>query len=453
MSDSNQGPKIEWLFDITTCDVVNVAQFLDRPEADIWDTRLRLKQFEKRGDHWLLCALCRQPVYLSGWFDRTSFWFKHYQELGDCPIKTRGRLNQDDLRRVIYHGARESLEHQRLKELIRQSLEADSQCSQVHVEERFYSPIENDKWRQPDVRAIVGGREIAFEVQRSSTFIDVITERWHFYTNAKVFLIWILPYLNEEYQLFTVKDVLYGNNRNVYVVNDDTLQRSLAERQFILHCHYHVPQHSDGDVVPAWDSDYVSLNSLHFDAQRNRVYYFDCETAFANAAIVPIASAPARQPSGLDPLRDSFEQFWVAGGGNAPAEWNRKLGRFSQQFRALGLTPPDAYPTPKPRVLDALYSVKHGRVIGFAYPDLVQVAHWVETAYRPYLLHFWWLAKAYQRADEIKSLDKTGKLRRKLAVAKAEIKARNAAFVPDRTYDALLSFLFPPLAQHLRRSI
>lgn len=449
MAEDNKGPLIEWLFDETTRTQVHASKFLDRPEADIFATRLRLKQLEKRGEKWLVCLLCRQAVYLAGRADRSSFWFKHYEERGDCPIKTRGPLSQEDLRKAIYHGARESREHQHLKDLICRSLSADPACSKIDVEKHFYSPVEIDKWRQPDVRATIGGRHIAFEVQRSSTFIDVITERWNFYTNAGVFLIWILPRLNEEYQLFTVKDVLYSNNRNVYVVNEETLQRSLSEQKLVLDCHYHEPAVNAEGVHPAWRSRFVALDSLHFDAQRNRVYAFDSETAFANAQAAP--AAPSRPSDDLDSLRQSFEEFWISGPSQPDESWRTGLGRFSQKFRSLGLSPKHTFPTPKASVLDALYSVKHGRVIGYDYPDLLQVAHWVDTAYRPYLLHFWWIADAYQNAAAIKALDKTGKLRRKLDLAKAEIKARNEAFAPDRTYDDLLCFLFPPLSRHLRR--
>ena len=445
MSREASGPNIEWLFDESTRAEVHASRFLDRSEAEIFETRLRLKQLEKRGEKWLVCLLCRQPVYLTGWLDRTTFWFKHYDERGDCPIKTRGRLSQEELRRAIYHGARESREHQHLKVLIQRSLEADPSCSEVHVEKHFYSPVEIDKWRQPDVRATIGERHIAFEVQRSSTFIDVITERWNFYTNARVFLIWILPRLDEEYQLFTVKDVLYGNNRNVFIVNEETLERSLAERRFIVHCHYHVPQRTGGTVSPAWHSEYVSLDSLKFDTQRNRVYVFDCETEFANAL-----TASPRQADSLDSLRESFEDFWLNGRSEG---WRGEMSRFTRRFRSLGLSPKDTFPTPKAPILNALYSVKHGRVVGYDYPDLLQIAHWIDTAYRPYLLHFWWLADAYQHAQYIKALDKTGKLRRKLDLAKAEIKAKNEAFAPDRTYDDLLCFLFPPLVRHLPRAL
>lgn len=435
------GPLIEWLFDETTRAEVPASAFIDRPEADIFATRLRLKQLEKRAGRWLVCLLCRQPVYLAGRADRSGFWFKHYEERGDCPIKTRGPLNQDALRRAIYHGARESEEHKSLKGLICRGLAADPNCSKPEVEKHYYSPVELDKWRQPDVRVEAYGRQIAFEIQRSSTFIDVITERWDFYTKAGVFLIWILPRLNEEYQLFTVKDVLYGNNRNVFVVNDETLERSLAEGRLILQCHFHVPQRTGGSVTPAWRSEFVSLDSLHFDAQRNRVFTFDCETAFADAN-----AAPQSQEAELDALRKSFEEFWI----NGRAEgWRTDMARFERRFRSLRLSPRDTFPTPRSPVLNALYSLKHGRVIGYQYPDLLQVAHRIDTAYRQYLLHFWWLAEAYQRAADIKALDESGKLRRKLEHAKAEIKARNEAFAPDRTYDGLLCFLFPPLAKHL----
>lgn len=443
MVAEKRASKIEWLYDEKAGQEVPAMAFLDQPEADIFATRLRLKQLEKRGEKWLVCLLCRQPVYLTGWLDQTTFWFKHYDERGDCPIKTRGKLSQEDLRRAIYHGARESDEHKRLKDVICRSLATDRRASEPEVEKHYYSPVEIDRWRQPDVRVVIGGKHIAFEIQRSSTFIDVITERWNFYTKAGIFLIWILPRLDENYQLFTVKDVLYGNNRNVYVANDETLERSVAEGRFVLECHYQEPDTSGGSVVPAWRTRHVSFDDLCFDAERNRVFAFDAETAFANAV-----AGPHRHTAALTALRENFEYFWL---NCRPDNWRREKARFTRQFRALGLSPTGTFPIPRTPVLNALYSVKYGRVVGYDYPDLLQVAHWVDTTYRPYLLHFWWLAEAYQRAEDIKVLDKTGKLRRKLELARAEIKAKNEAFAPDRTYDDLLCFLFPALERHLRR--
>ena len=444
-----KNPQIEWLVDVSTGDVVPTSRFLIGTEAEIFGTRLKLKKLEKQGDQWLVCAICRQPVYLTGWKDQTTFWFKHHEERGNCPIKTRGAKNQELLRRIIYNGARESDEHKRLKELIRQSLAFDSQCSEVHVEERFYSPTETSKWRQPDVRATIGGRQVAFEVQRSSTFIDVITERWHFYDKAKVFLVWVIPNLDEEYQQFTIKDIFYINNRNVFVINDETLQESRLRKKAVLQCYFHEPHLISGKIAPRWASKYVTVSSLTFDQPRNRVYAVDCDALFANSSIEQSRHDESNEQAKLNDLREEFENLWISD--RADPMRATKLTQYQRTFRALGLTPEGQSLMRLGGVLDALYSVKRGQLVGFEFRNLLQLAHWVHTQYLPYSWHFWWLANAYGRSDGIKALDKNGKLKKKLIAARGEVAARNNKYAPDRTYDALLGFLFPSLSLHMKK--
>ena len=60
-------------------------------------------------------------------------------------------------------------------------------------------------------------------------------------------------------------------------------------------------------------------------------------------------------------------------------------------------------------MLNALYSAKHGRVIGWRFKTFIEVAHRVEPAHRRYLHYFRRALAAYDRADQLRAEDKSGK--------------------------------------------
>ena len=87
-------------------------------------SRLR-KDLENPG---LVCPYCMAAVYLVSNVER-RFFFRHRHEDQDCPKKSGPGLSQEVLDALRYNGAKESLAHQRVKEIVRQSLLADSRFS------------------------------------------------------------------------------------------------------------------------------------------------------------------------------------------------------------------------------------------------------------------------------------------------------------------------------------
>lgn len=455
MTDDSIERSIDEVLDLDSGLLVPATTLLDRDEAEVFGLRHKLKKLEKSDKKWLVCSICKVPVYIAGRTDRQTFFFKHRHERGDCPIKTKGPLNQKQINAIKYQGARESNAHRHIKELIRQSLAADERFSDIKVEQVFHSLVETDRWRKPDVRASYKGSVTAFEIQLSTTFIDVIMERWGFYSREGAYLVWIFGRFDSEYQKFTEKDVLYNNNRNLFVVNETTAKRSADERCFIMECHYQQPRLEEGRIAFDWVQKEVKIDDLHFDRIANRLYVFDADTAFANAKLE--LTRPKRGEGKLeDPstVRTEFEEFWLSRDDLAGDEFDNCYMTYWDRFRVLGLVEGsfyDRHNVVRDSVLSAMYSLKHARIVGFEFKGFIQIVHRVFDGYRAYIRQFWWLARAYNRVEWIMEQDSSGKLARKIEEVKIAMKDRDPEYARNSQSDLLLSFLFPVLAVRLHR--
>jgi len=175
----------------------------------------------------LVCAICQVPVYLVARTDK-AFFFRHRVEDGSCPAQTRGSLSEAEIRARIYNGCRESDAHKKIKRLITRSLKADHRTKDVYEEKRWTSITNKKLFRQPDVQAMFNGKRIAFEAQLSTTFLDVVAGRRTFYKGQDAILIWVLRRFDPDYRRLTEDDIVFTNNFNVLVVDEETTTVSEA---------------------------------------------------------------------------------------------------------------------------------------------------------------------------------------------------------------------------------
>lgn len=133
------------------------------------------------------CDSCGQPVAVrSHWLCNHrshTFYFKHLRDSGDCAFKTDSKLTKDDIRCMKYNGAKESPIHIELKEYVAEQLKKDNRFTDIQVEKVIKGKGWSKKWKKPDVSAKFGGRQLVFEVQLSTDFLDVIVKREVFYQN------------------------------------------------------------------------------------------------------------------------------------------------------------------------------------------------------------------------------------------------------------------------------
>jgi competence CoiA-like predicted nuclease len=187
-------------------------------------------------------------------------------------------LTQDQINARKYDGAKESELHFQTKNWVIESLSLNARFSDVLAEKRIRGAANN--WRKPDVQALyacpTSGRtiRIAFEIQLSTTFLDVIRARRSFYLENGALLSWIFAAFEDSDRRLTKDDVFYTNNRNAFVVNEKTVKASRAASAAILGCCY-TEIHSVLHGEFALQKKLVDFGVLVLDLDRQEGYYYD----------------------------------------------------------------------------------------------------------------------------------------------------------------------------------
>lgn len=261
----------------------SVAKILEKPQKALFEMRRKLRPSVK--ELTLLCSTCFQPVILAGYLDQ-SFYFRHIKDSDDCPIKTNSHLTADEILAMKYNGQKEGDLHKTNKLRIATLLRKDDCFEAVRVEKTFreLNPTGIAKhWRRPDVAATEIHRnvEVAFELQVSTTFIDVIIAREAFYKDNGAFILWI--FLDFTARRFTELDIFYANCSNAFVFDGEANSASEEAGKLILKCHYHrfevVELSGTVSVVVREECCLVALSELTYDHQAGKLYYFDSNSS------------------------------------------------------------------------------------------------------------------------------------------------------------------------------
>lgn len=215
-------PAIEEVIDKRSGEIIDVASFIGSHRYDEMIVKRQQVRESLDADPHFICALCHQPVYVVG-NQLKRFFFRHVSD-ADCAV-TRGTLSQDEIRARKYHGLRESDAHRRIKALVSRSLRADTAYSDI-AEEKTWSSAVTSRYRRPDVQCRFGEHRLAFEIQLSTTFLDVVLARRNFYRDEGGLLIWVMGSFDPEYRRMTTDDMLFSNNANLLVIDDETTEMS-----------------------------------------------------------------------------------------------------------------------------------------------------------------------------------------------------------------------------------
>lgn len=409
--------------------------------GDDWEKALQLRmeiQTNLEANPRFLCSQCMTPVYLVARPEDKKLFFRHTLEDGRCSAVTRGLLSQDEIDARKYNGVKESWLHIEMKRWIVECLRADGRFTDIAVEERWTGEF-TGAWRKPDVRAVFNGMRVAFEIQLSTTYINVIAQRREFYRREGGLLFWVFSQFNMGARRLTQDDVFYNNNRNAFIVNTRTRDESLEQKRFLLECIWAAP--TSEDDVAALQRQVVPFDALTLDQQAQRAFYFDFDGERARLA----SEAEERRESRRQLLRERFEAFYTAYLPQHQFE-DQAWQDLHRDFAAEG-APLPIHPGFLPKgLLNALYSAKYGRVFGWDYSNFIQIAHHIEPGQRQHLHHFRKALKAYDRAELIRREDHSGKWAAKVTEYKARIRAGDPAYALDTEHDALVEVLFPEVA-------
>ncbi|MDI1294857.1 MAG: DUF6035 family protein, partial [bacterium] len=413
-----------------------------------------------RGKPRLVCPMCGVTLFLASSM-RKNFYLRHRSEDGSCPAVTHSGLTEAEMRAMKYRGAQESDAHLRTKELLVRSLGADPSFSEVRVEATWRASEGMSGLRRPDVSAQCGDLRTAFEVQLSTTFLDVVLGRERFYREEGAALVWVLPSFDPSYRRMTTDDLLFGNNSNILVVDDATVAASITARQLVVRAWHRQPRIEGERVIDDWIERLVPWGELLIDVDRQTVCAFDFAAA-ESAAISELgrlreekkAAEEATWRAAADAtereLRTEIFEWALAedrvddlvGYYRRWDELNYDLVPYSAQL--LG-TPSDVrVPI---RMVKVIETAKAGKPMGFGYETLVEVAHHLFHQHPKLLKGFGYLLRAYGHHHLVAEQDSSRKWAGKVA-ANREAMRRDPRFQLAEDEQRLFNFLSEELCRN-----
>ena len=440
MSLTVDNPAIQEVLNLETGEHLPVAKVIGDEHDKVSQLRLALMTNIQRACPTYECSLCGAPVYLvcrSNGGDSSkgrAYFFRHTLEDGRCEAKTRGKLSQEEISAIKYNGAKESKRHLQMKEWVFQSLSADPHFSDVDIEKRITQEL-TGAWRRPDIRAKFRGVQLVFEIQLSTTYLDVIAARRQFYLKDGALLIWIFATFSNEDRRLTQDDVFYNNNQNAFLVNQESLQASLAKDAFHIECLWSEPTSATG-VLPL-QRRLISFHDLKLDQEKQQAYFFD----FYGQREAFILAEDLQNKK----LRDEFEAYFLPLMALEKVDSSKWWG-IRKNFHAAGIKLPTFEKELPRQLLVGLYSARYGRPVGCRLKAFIEVVHHATSpANLKYLRLFRLGLAAFDRGAQIQIEDKTEKWRRKVNIYKAGIRRGDPEYIQDTSHDALIEFLFPEL--------
>lgn len=474
-------PAITEVLDLDTGEFLTSADFIESfLYQELVKERSNILGRMHRDEPRLVCGDCMVPVYLVSRPEEHIFFFRHSREDGSCPARTRSPLTEEEICARKYHGLRESEPHKQLKAMLLRCLDADPAFSGVATEQHWKSSTREKAYRRPDVQAEDHSGKIAFEVQLSTTFLRVVVGRRDFYREEGALLIWLFRGFDPSYRVMTTDDLLFPNNSNLFVIDEETVRVSLEREQLHFRCHFRRPIRSGDDVTDCFESEIVAFSELTQDRDGQRAFYFDYDGAEAEiraaiAADRAAAEAEAEERRLADIARreaenarleaeaaqrredlaaadrKDFFEFWAEHGGTfrhtheSRRAWSNLRGRFFVRDILL----PD-YPDSSAEVramISGLYSAREGNPVGWNYDKLVQVAHLLAQSHPRQILAFGYAVELYHREGQIEQEDVSGKWRSRKGEIKPRLRAHDEAFLPDPELFLLMRFLFPEVSE------
>jgi hypothetical protein len=434
-------PAIKTLMGLETGEFFTAQELV---ETRTYEAVVRLRNVLREGLHRkapkLVCDQCLAAAYLVSSTTK-RFFFRHVHEDGSCTAVTRAGLTADQIKARQYQGLRESDAHRALKDLIEASLLLDPAFTDVAVERTWRGA---EGWRRPDVSGSLGGLRLAFEGQLSTTFLSVVIERRAFYQDNSGLLVWVLGDFDPDNRRMTEDDIVFPNNANVLVVDNESLAASRAAGRFVVKVWHRSPRAARLGQAAQWICQIVAFAELTLDSATQRAFLVDVE---GQEAATKAAEAEAARLAREAALRGDFLAFLEEDQANDEEEaaaWSAFEGRFLEAGVALPERPWVRGELQRWQRL--VRTALSGEVFGWGFNTLPQVAHHLHDQHPGLLYVFGWLLQASGHAATLKAQDGTHKWRQKADRLRTLGPQDRERFKPDLGRLELLLFLFPDAA-------
>lgn len=388
----------------------------------------------------LRCGLCNGPVHVS--MRRTEFgnrWFAHHGDIHECPYRTDRRMSAEEQLAWLYQGQQEGREHKRLKHFIADWLENDPTCSSLWRDTVRHSDLKRGEWKRPDVRAVIGRREIVFEIQLSYTFLSEVVRRDAFYRQEGAHILWIFRKFEPHREV--VRDEMFYNRRNIFVLDAEAEMETVKRGHLMLRCHYQTPTLIDDAISEKWSSRYVRLDELTYPEPACRPYYRDFDQDRFRLlrlrlirTIMSWSRARRRRDDEAPEVFANVVAAWRVMEQVAAMEWPE----FFSEYEFLS------------EHLPRLLSIKYGHPIGYRYKTVWEVLNAALSmssgSPRPFNILYLMAIRQYKPVLDPVHARRIDEHRREITIS---INAGNERFLRDQRYDDAISVVLPELLEQL----
>lgn len=215
----------------------------------------------------LSCCECEQDLIVSA-SKYDNLHFKHRPGSDYC-VLADGRLTpheQDRFTAILK--SKESERHKELKNKIGMLLKtvAGVDISSIAVDNKCI--IKENGRRRPDVYCTYLDKELVFEIQLSDLSLGYILNRYEFYKEHGIYLIWILDNFDIHNQGTLERDIKYLTKYHNFFKLDE------QSNTLKLLCEYKFPFLTDNNrYLTKWKKKSVELKELKFDCIEVQAYY------------------------------------------------------------------------------------------------------------------------------------------------------------------------------------
>jgi hypothetical protein len=381
----------------------------------------------RQKDPRFLCPMCGAPLQLATVARRSRFFFRHPPRAASGCANLRRSLTASQVAARLHLGAKASRAHLLAKKSLARCLEADPRFTDIEVTARDVD-WEAGTWHHADVTARIDEMPVAFEILLSARHLHPVLARRPRFRERNTLLVWVFARLEPSMEAPALDDIYFNETPTALMLSEETVQTTLRRREFMVECLWAESQ--TGADIEAVRRTLIPFHSLTLDARTQRFVHVEGR------------GKPYR------PWRERFEAFWTSLDLRSKlspeqyAQW-RSLEREGRRRVGVRLPP---HPLQEPRVLlDALYSAKLGRPVGWRFDKLVEVARLVSQVHPHYLQALRRAFDAYGRGPQLLHEDASGRWRRQVRLYQEAMARRDPSFLPDDRFDDLVDALFPEL--------
>lgn len=268
------------IFNMVSGRHADASVYLSGGERRVNRLRRWLNDFYRQEKKYLVCAHCHGPLYLKGGGgidSKQQLHFAHYQseEYKTCPLnEDNPSMSPEQVKANQYMGVQESKRHERLKNALGEVMEMDTDCRGTEID-KCYAGREKHERRRPDVQTNYKDINLVLEVQLSTEFITIISDREAYYRDKKAFMLWIFDSFSRNGIMNqSERDIFYKNNSHAFCIDQSLLEKSKEHKKLYLNVIYNIPYIEDGKIKNRLQSEIITIDDITFNNETFSAYYF-----------------------------------------------------------------------------------------------------------------------------------------------------------------------------------